>query len=123
MSKIIEHYSDLFNLIWLSPDGNRYMAYYRTGDFPEYLIDVGALLKYFEDFATIDLIIEVQRLIVDFVKETTRPAEIDGYLTNTIYDRIEDIAYFANVLENVVKRDTNLIEGYVEWRTQKVREL
>lgn len=123
MSKIDEKYADLFSLIWLAPNGSRYLAYYRTGDFPEYLIDVGELLKYFEDFGSIDLIVDMYRLIVDYVKAEIRPNELEYCIPMSFYNRIDVIGYFADTLERSIVRDANLIENYVNWRTQKVRAL
>lgn len=123
MSKIDEKYADLFSLIWLAPNGSRYMAYCRTGDFPEYLIDVGELLKYFEDFGSIDLIVDMYRLVVGYVIAEIRPNELEHCIPMSFYNRIDDIGYFADTLERSIVRDANLIKNYVNWRTQKVRAL
>lgn len=120
MSKIDrEKFENLFGRIWKAPDGNRYIDYCRNGDKPEYLVNIGELVDYFWQFDTISLIIDVQRLIVDFVKETTRPKNIEGFLTPIIYDRINEVGYFADLLEMCVVRDSRLIAAYMEWEKNK----
>lgn len=119
MSKIEERYADLFSSVWLAPDGCRYMAYCRISDSPEYLIDVGELLKYFKDFGSLDLIIDVQRLVVNYVKEAIRPNDIESCIPMSFYERIDDIGYFADILESSIVRDEKLIGDYVKWRKNR----
>ena len=97
---------------WEAPNGRTYIGDICSRNSPEYLIDVKVLLDFFREFDSVELIIAVQRLVIDFVKETARPANLEGYLSDTIYDRINEVSYFADVLERSITRDTDLIEAY-----------
>lgn len=113
MSKNDESFlTNFLGEVWEAPDGRIYIGDTCSRHSPEYLIDVKKLIDYFREFDTVELIIAVQRLIVDFVKETARPANLEGYLSKAIYDRINEVSYFADVLDDCINRDAHLIDAY-----------
>lgn len=113
MSKIDKTFLTKFlEEVWEAPNGRLYIGDTCSSYSPEYLIDVKKLIDYFREFDTVELIIAVQRLIVDFVKETARPANLEGYLSKAIYDRINEVSYFADVLDDCINRDAHLIDAY-----------
>ena len=110
---------NLLSESWLAPDGRTYIADRSSHNSPEYLIDLEKLIDYFRNVDTVNLIIATQRLVIDFVSETARPQDIDGYLPHAIYDKINDVSFFADTLEECIKRDATLIDAYKQYIKQR----
>lgn len=100
--------------IWEAPDGNYYIGNDYERDKPAtYLVDVGKLLSYFEkESDMIRLIIKLQQLIISFVRENGRPEDLNGYVSEEVANRIDDVAHFAEFLESCIVYRGDLVKAY-----------
>lgn len=123
MSKIDENIIErLAPDIWEAPDGNFYVGGdYAGSEYPTtYLINVGKLLSYFdEDADMLRLIVKMQQLIISFVRENGRGENVAGYVSEEVAKRIDDVAHFAEQLEDCIEYRGNFVKAYNEHRIRK----
>lgn len=99
--------------IWRAPDGDYYLGENNSGNPPQYLINLSVLLKWFaEEGDSIDLLIAAQRLIIAYVQEKDTDKDM-ATPVSVITNSVNEVAFFADVLEEAICRDAMFIDGYM----------
>lgn len=120
MSKIERTFVELFaDEVCQMPDGRMFISDDAGSYPPTYIIDVGKLLSIFCEVDVIRLVVKMQQLIIDFVRENGRPDDIKGYFSEIVYGKIEDVSQFAERLEDCICRSPAMIKLYCEIKSKK----
>lgn len=109
----MDDFTALLPDIWKAPDGNYYLGEDNSGNPPQYLINLSVLLKYLaKESDTIDLLIAAQRLIIAYIQEKSTDKDM-ATPESVIVNSVNEVAYFADVLDEALCRDAMFIDGYI----------
>lgn len=118
-------FTTLLRRIWKSPrNGDFYIGAYldKTGK-PEYLLNLNNILGYLvNESDAVSLLYSAQRIIIAYVQELHNETNTPIGYNDHIDRSIDLVTAFADVLEESICRDADMIDKYMKRETSPIIE-